>query len=175
MKTLSLFLLFANILFFDSCDLFDSANEEKLPPATQEGKNTFGCLVNGKVWLPKGYDGTSNLDLSYDPTFNHGTFDLRTYRYLDEKSFQYLILFSDSIASTGSFKLEKFTHQFVTFYDANRCVYRTEDQDVTCEGLLEITKFDLQNFIISGTFEFTMTKDSCETMKVTEGRFDMKF
>ncbi|HYG02765.1 MAG TPA: hypothetical protein VD927_09980 [Chryseosolibacter sp.] len=23
---------------------------EKLPPATQEGKNTFGCLVNGMAW-----------------------------------------------------------------------------------------------------------------------------
>jgi len=25
--------------------------EPELPPITHEGKNTFGCLVNGKVWV----------------------------------------------------------------------------------------------------------------------------
>lgn len=36
---------------------------EELPVATQEGKNTCGFLVNGKVWLPKGRrgDGSPNL------------------------------------------------------------------------------------------------------------------
>ena len=29
-------------------------NPPQLPPETQTGANTFGCLVNGKVWLPKG-------------------------------------------------------------------------------------------------------------------------
>jgi len=26
----------------------------QLPPITTTGANTFGCLVNGEVWLPKG-------------------------------------------------------------------------------------------------------------------------
>ena len=26
---------------------------QQLPPITTEGKNTFGCLVNGQVWLPE--------------------------------------------------------------------------------------------------------------------------
>jgi hypothetical protein len=26
---------------------------EKLPLATREGKKTFGCLVNGKAWIPR--------------------------------------------------------------------------------------------------------------------------
>lgn len=26
---------------------------EKLPPATQEGKHTFGCLVDGKAWVTR--------------------------------------------------------------------------------------------------------------------------
>ena len=86
-------LLLASILQFSGCGLLPTPKEE-LPPITQEGKNTFGCLVNGKVWLPKGYDGTSNLDLSNDPGFNSGTFDLRTYRYPDSNNhLQYIILF----------------------------------------------------------------------------------
>src|SRR5688572_4991119 len=36
-------------LFFTSCEEDET---EKLPPITTEGKNTLGCLINGKVWLP---------------------------------------------------------------------------------------------------------------------------
>ena len=35
---------------------------DKLPAATQEGKNTCGFLVNGKVWLPRGDNGYPNLN-----------------------------------------------------------------------------------------------------------------
>ncbi len=32
----------------------DNGNEkEQLPPATQSGKGTFGCKVNGEVWVPE--------------------------------------------------------------------------------------------------------------------------
>jgi hypothetical protein len=74
-----LYLLASISIFLQSCDLFGTIdNKDKLPPATQEGNHTFGCLVNGSLWLPKGNDGTSNLDLSYDPGYAGGLFDLRT-------------------------------------------------------------------------------------------------
>jgi hypothetical protein len=63
--------LLVSILQFSGCDIFPTP-KEKLPPITHEDKNTFGCLVNGKVWLPNGNDGTSNLDLSYDSSFIGG-------------------------------------------------------------------------------------------------------
>lgn len=28
--------------------------EDQLPAATQTGANTFGCLLNGKPWMPSG-------------------------------------------------------------------------------------------------------------------------
>ena len=40
------------------CALFYSAcneDEDELPPVTMEGKNTFGCLVNGKVFELEGH------------------------------------------------------------------------------------------------------------------------
>ena len=36
-----------------------------LPPETQEGKNTFGCLVNGQVLTPKGGGIAPNYDCYY--------------------------------------------------------------------------------------------------------------
>lgn len=32
-------------------------HEDRLPAITQEGKMTMGCLLNGKVLIPKGYVG----------------------------------------------------------------------------------------------------------------------
>src|SRR5579863_10477228 len=42
------------VLFsLEGCFLFP-ISPEVLPPATQTGANTFGFLLNGKVWLPQG-------------------------------------------------------------------------------------------------------------------------
>jgi hypothetical protein len=49
---------------------------DKLPPATQEGKNTCGFLVNGKVWLPRGDNGYPNLNCFYDETYMGGPLTL---------------------------------------------------------------------------------------------------
>ena len=49
-----LFFLLTAITLLNSCDkdgqLF--AGKDQLPPETQTGANTVGCLVNGKVYLP---------------------------------------------------------------------------------------------------------------------------
>jgi hypothetical protein len=43
-----------------------------------------------------------------------------------------------------------------------------------CIGHLNITKYDLQNRVFSGTFEFTIYKSGSDTIKITDGRFDKK-
>jgi len=47
-------------------------NADSLPPATQTGANTLGCLVNGKVFVPKGHGGTGrpNPHVQYDYDLN---------------------------------------------------------------------------------------------------------
>jgi hypothetical protein len=175
MKLVSLFLLLTIIVFFESCNLFDSANEEKLPPATQEGKNTFGCLVNGKIWLPKGQAGpTSNLDLHYDEFFGNGALNLSAYR-IDEDEDEAIGLFSDSLKSVGSYQLDDYNRQALLFDNAKTFCAYYNDPDVYRSGHLVITRFDLPNRIISGVFESTLYKQNCDTVKITEGRFDMKF
>jgi hypothetical protein len=51
-------LLMLVLLAFSSCKENDANPKEVLPAATMEGKNTFGAMVNGKVWLPKGRPST---------------------------------------------------------------------------------------------------------------------
>ena len=39
------------LLLFNNCK---KNEQDALPPATQNGANTFGCLVNGKPWVSTG-------------------------------------------------------------------------------------------------------------------------
>jgi hypothetical protein len=57
MKTLlktTLLLAFSFLLISGSCKK-EKTGTDGLPAATQEGKNTFGCLVNGKAFVAKWY------------------------------------------------------------------------------------------------------------------------
>ena len=60
-----LFISLVLLLLSSSCK---KDNISKLPPPTQTGENTFGCLVNGKAFVPKGYEGTGrpNPQVTYN-------------------------------------------------------------------------------------------------------------
>ena len=48
-------------------------------------------------------------------------------------------------------------------------------KNIISYGELIITKLDKNAGIISGTFNATLYKPGCDTLKITDGRFDMKF
>lgn len=61
-----IFLLLVAIISLNGCDKDDDkpiAEIDKLPPATQTGANTFGCLLDGQVFLPG--RGINPLDCVY--------------------------------------------------------------------------------------------------------------
>jgi hypothetical protein len=47
--------------------------------------------------------------------------------------------------------------------------------DNTISGKLIITNLDQINFIVSGKFEFSTITDNCETINITNGRFDLQY
>jgi hypothetical protein len=151
---------------------------EQLPPATQEGKNTCGFLVNGKVWLPKGRvgNGSPNLKWWYDPTYRNGTFNINGYRYDKNEGdkFTSFVIAIDNFSSAGVYALN--TSGRVTGYsDYNKnCIYYREDTIPVNNNYINITKFNLQQGIIAGLFQFTLAKAGCDTIRITEGRFDIK-
>jgi hypothetical protein len=51
----------------------------------------------------------------------------------------------------------------------------SSDTDTNVSGAITIVKLDKVNHIISGTFNATLIKPDCDTVKITEGRFDMKY
>ena len=156
------------------CQKDDPNPVDQLPPATQTGANTFGCLVNGQAWTPQGYDGGSNYSVVYDPSYAHGTLNISVYRYRgDESSKQIMAIYSDSLRTTGNYPLVKNGRQEALF----------KDRKIGCEffwgtyfrrGSLTVTRLDLQAGIVSGTFAFTLYKPGCDSVRVTNGRFDKR-
>ena len=163
----------------NSCKKHHSDNNG-LPPATQTGANTLGFLLNGQVWMPKGFNGsTTNLSVSVDEGYKNGTFNITAYRILSDSNRQYMAL---GIADSLNFqpipvtlrigKQSLFGLSFIT----NKCTYDFFDTSIYRDGQLILSKFDKANQIISGTFNVILFKSDCgDTVKITNGRFDMHF
>lgn len=142
-----------------------SVDPSIMPPATQTGANTFGCLIDGWVYTGQRYD--SDHKASYYPAYNEG-----------EKAVVNIHVWVDADASI-SFNIIDPKEKNITIYsaseraDSDQTIYTDavfqdrNNQDVKLEdGIVHITRFDLNSKIISGTFEGGRMK---------EGRFDLKF
>jgi hypothetical protein len=170
------FCLLGALLGLSQCQKPAVKPEDQLPPATRTGANSFGCLVNGEVWTPSGNNSTSNYTITVDPTFHGGNVDIHAYRYTDNL-FQSLIFGGDSIpARAGVYSLDK-NPRSIYFIDKNlapSCQYFYGDPGEYRRGSLTITRLDLQAGIIAGTFSFTLYTPGCDSIRVTQGRFDKK-
>jgi hypothetical protein len=155
-------------------DIYD--NVPGLPPATQIGANTFGCLVNGMPWVPMGYNGTNNLSIDYDPGFNNGILNIVAYKFIAPIDEQILLSVRDSLnflkapfsinlssSSLYGLSYKKFCHLWNRF------------PDVYSSGFLTIKMLDRNSGIIAGEFNATMYRVGCDTIKITQGRFDFRF
>ena len=179
MKVLKFSILLTLILClfaFAKCNK-DKIDNNGLPAATQEGKNTLGFLLNGQVWKPQGTRVTGNLSIDYDPNFNQGVFNIVAYNFSTPISEQFIIGVKDSlnfINAPANFVLSNSSLLGVAFTNSN-CSLFSNEVSTSVSGKLTITKLDRTNRIISGTFNATMSKTGCATIQIADGRFDMKY
>src|ERR1035437_7369996 len=96
---------------------------EKLPPITQTGAYTFGCLINGVAYIPASPGIIHQvIDVLYDPTFQGGQFIIKTKNIKDLNNKVYINLHADSISTTGIYQLG-FKSKYWINYDSNNCTY----------------------------------------------------
>ncbi len=137
--------------------------EPELPPITMEGKNTFGCLVNGEVWLPKG--DLNNPSLIADLSSN-SEFYIQANNEVENESIQ--ILITDCCNKNVEINFDANPNSSAAYL--GKCTLDTD----TSAGYFEISEYSPRDFILAGTFEFTI-EDECDTIRVTEGRFDVRY
>ena len=142
---------------------------EKLPPATQQGKYTFGCLVNGKAMVP---DNTLDVVAIYQL----GSLVILGRTQNNGVSQAIVFLIEDSMISEKTYQLDDTlrTVRYVYTDIKISCDHNT-DGSLDNTGILTITKFDWTNLIVSGTFSITVSPPGCPKYVITEGRFDLKF
>jgi len=151
-----------------------------LPPVTQEGKNTFGCKVNGDVWIPYFHctvftGSCKELGFSvYHSDTTHQLplyFSLSTQRATSDTTFSFFDLFSVGANN----KTGNVIDSVVILYHAlgSSEYYRYPSSNTS--GVLNFTKLDTINHIISGTFSFTLYNTWNDSVVVTDGRFDLTY
>ncbi len=138
-----------------------------LPPITTTGPTSFGCRVNGKVWLPKDvwwytprikadyYD--SNLFIG---TENSGGEKIGFNIEVASEGLNVVFPDSDYKTSAGYSKFENGTLQF------------NFEAEPISHGQIKLLRCDIDSGKYAGTFEFDVySKDFKDTIHITDGRF----
>jgi hypothetical protein len=187
-KKLSFFILVCTILFCTKCNCNKNVTspENQLPPATQTGANTFGCLINGRPFVPAGSSlsgpdlaGTYQYIFPNTPNgyvFNiHGTNKQNTSN-ITSVGFEFdSVSISQGIYSLG-LRVNGQGGGGVNFINDSFPFGNLFTTTQTIVGQLILTRFDLTNQIASGTFWFNaVNESSTDTIAITDGRFDVHF
>ncbi len=182
----NLFFIFGSLLLI--CLITSNCKKHKttadpvsqLPPVTQVGANTFGCLVDGQVFVPKGSLFSSpSLQCAYQYLDNSSS---KGFYFQLSASHRYSTQNIKSIAiGTENLELKEVSYVLEDAFKAGNGFGLLSESGVAyytqknLPGLLTITRFDQINQIVSGTFWFSVVVNPGDTIKITDGRFDMQF
>jgi len=175
-----LLLLISVSFFFITCKK-DKPAIDQLPPATQTGAHTLGCLVNGKVFKPKGdlFSGPI-LSCAYQYIDSGYNFQLHAKQDIGNDLLS-IGIFTNGVAISEGVIIKLYepdvkgkSYGLHGKYSStgSRNLYYTQPNGT---GELHITKLDEINRIVSGTFWFDGINDNGEKVEVREGRFDTPY
>lgn len=165
MKTIQLILLMILVclLCASSCKETEPKVWTELPPATQTGENTMGCLVDGQLWATGKLLGSFKFPAMSATYIDYGDYVHLSFGAQGKEGGIYFLL-NDPQIGENTAKVDWY------FNFRQDC---TGSAEIT-KGLF-ITKMDLDEGIISGYFAFDVPcgEDTNKILHITEGRFDM--
>jgi hypothetical protein len=172
MRTIFFILL---LIVCNSCSNDDDTNCQGidcLPPATQTGEGTFGCLVNGKPFV----DNSGFFNCFYQLVNGEYYFGIGSNN--EQAGLSQIIIGSTAKEITTNTSIELNNNAFSEFY-AEIGLLDTQGDFTTTnlqDGTVMFTEFNTNSNIVSAIFEFTIQIPSTgETIEITEGRFDSFF
>jgi hypothetical protein len=158
----------------------DKAKEPELPPETTTGAMTFGCKINGKVFVPRDGRGRPGLYVQYvylGSGPGGGWFlNIPAYNYATDMG---VIIQTDSLLLEEglTYEFKRIKGYPLALHEVTRNgmteIYGKLDND---SGSLFVKKHDKPNRILACSFSFVGTKISTgEKISITEGRFDIRY
>lgn len=169
-----LLLFFSSLLLNSKCR---KENEPQLPPETTIGANTFGCKIDGKVFVPKGTITSPALIAQYlflGNGLGGGWFlNIGAGNRVDNPKKNISIETDSLLLLEGkSYPLKNLKGYAYGRHSSDIISYQMTTADL---GDLYITKHDQVQRILSGRFSFTATNSNNEKVNITEGRFDIRY
>ncbi|WP_452224054.1 hypothetical protein [Lacinutrix chionoecetis] len=172
--------LFFTLLLLCCCNNDDDAGPtdpiDQLPPATQTGEQTFGCLINGEPFVPPNFGGNAPnafyqfVDDAYTLGISAGTGGGSELKSINIGCLD-MPLIEETTYTLLEFASGNYFGEFFRGGGVGLIFSTTESNP----GTLNITNFDNENFIISGTFEFSVIDDDGNEINITDGRFDLNY
>ena len=174
MKKLLLMLLAT--VFFTACNKDDQTPGNSLPEATQTSAGTFACYVDGNPYIAK----KSEIIAYYQYTGGFYTFGISSTKKMPP-IFSIILGYiqEENIIQGETYTLKEYENdsQFggISFVYEPEIPYQLNTTNgTTYKGEMTITKLDMENQIISGTFWFDVQDPKTgETREVRDGRFDV--
>lgn len=160
----AMFILCIGLFCGTSCEKEKEKVWAELPPETQTGANTIGCLVDGELWATSKLPGNP---------------------YTPSMSAYYIVGADSALLTFYAVGREGNMVFFITDpqIGKNRTSVRAGfNLKPDCEQFLKenissvyITRFDTKGRVVSGRFAFELPceKNEGNVIRVTEGRFDM--
>ena len=182
------------MILLSSCSSDNNTPQDQLPPITITGANTAGCIINGKVIIPKNGEqsigGSPNYGLKINaginfnmPIIGDDYFQLEIANKKDSNSSGIILWIKDmQNGSTDYIVSQSNGELYSNGPNCNQIIAAVKENGITKtywsginSGIIKISRFDYTNGIYSGTFNCTLyNKDlPTEIIQVTDGRFDI--
>ncbi len=172
----------ALVFFAFSCEKLPEpepvTQEPVMPPLTHTGANTFGCYIDGELFVAN--EGASVWSIpAVSGSFDEGTkrLVLQGTRNNNDNLSDYMVILVNNIEEPGNYMFDiKFDHvKGYTQKSEESLVYY---HDIGNKGSCTITHLDESNNIISGIFNMILVNpdyDNRSSIIVTDGRFDFRY
>ncbi|GHT77139.1 hypothetical protein FACS189413_08680 [Bacteroidia bacterium] len=152
-------LIIGSLGFYISC----TEPFPELPPETQTGEKTFGCLVNGELVIAS-WHYEWGLFGKYSVTEAHATYNREDDQLIINAKCQFdseFILSINHPYQRADLYIDKIRYQPPKSNEWMEAIHT---------GYLYITRLDN---IVSGVFSFNLEAEGKKTVSVTQGRFDL--
>ncbi len=152
----------------------------ELPPKTQEGKHTFGCRLDGEVFVA-GLDNVNplgNIPLIVNYDIPNDYLLVQGQRERDNGATERVtirVLIPDGV---GTYKMYFETDEFTGYGGVGDIIGCGFYHDLENKGSVTITHLDTIKNTVSGTFAMELINPDCsekQTMSITDGRFDVRY
>jgi len=144
---------------------------EQMAERTETGEERLVGIVNNEYIFSNngGMFVTPDYGLhSWYTESTSGLLHIKGTYYDYDNIINFINLFADDVIQSGVYYYPNSVFSNVFGYECG-----TYNLDTLFTNSINITNLDYSNNIVSGAFEMRVIKDNCDTLTLTEGRFDL--